>query len=72
MNDFDSYLVSDEAARQTESAAGRMLAPSAAIGAFRVVAFLGRGATSEVYRVRDDALKADFALKIFALNGDCM
>lgn len=71
MNEFDSYLVSDEAARQTESAAGRMLTPGTAIGAFRVVAFLGRGATSEVYRVHDDTLKADFALKIFALDENC-
>ena len=71
MGELDSYLVSDEAARQTESAAGRVLSPGAAIGAFRVVAFLGRGATSEVYRVRDDALKADFALKIFALDESC-
>ena len=71
MSELDSYLVSDEAARQTESAAGRLLAPGAAIGAFRIVAFLGRGATSEVYRVHDNALEADFALKIFALDKDC-
>ena len=71
MSELDSYLVSDEAARQTESAAGRMLTPGAAIGTFRVVAFLGRGATSEVYRVRDDALKTDFALKIFELDENC-
>lgn len=71
MSELDLYLVSDEATRQTESAAGRMLTPGAAIGTFRIVAFLGRGATSEVYRVRDDALKADFALKIFALDESC-
>lgn len=71
MSELDFYLVSDEAARQTESAAGRLLAPGAAIGAFRIVAFLGRGATSEVYRVHDNALEADFALKIFALDKDC-
>ncbi len=70
MDELDSYLVSDEAKRQTESAAGRMLSAGATIGPFRIVAFLGRGASSEVYRVRDDALKSDFALKIFTLGED--
>ena len=70
MNELDAYLVSDAAARQTEIAAGKLLSAGAAIGSFHVIAFLGRGASSEVYRVRDDALKADFALKIFALGED--
>lgn len=71
MNELDSYLVSDDAVRQTESATGRMFAPGDTIGHFRIIAFLGRGATSEVYRVRDDSLKTDFALKIFALDDSC-
>lgn len=64
--DIDEYLKSDAALSQTESAQGRLLHPGEAFGGFRVVAFLGRGATSEVWRVHDNALNADFAMKIFA------
>ena len=63
-NDLDEYLVSSEAIRQTESADGRLLRPGDVISGLRVVAFLGRGATSEVWRVRDEELKRDLALKI--------
>ena len=62
--DLDAYLVSPEAIRETDSAAGRLLKPGATISGLRVVAFLGRGATSEMWRVHDDALKRDLALKI--------
>ncbi len=64
--DIDEYLKSDAALNQTESAQGRLLHPGEAFGGFRVVAFLGRGATSEVWRVHDESLNADFAMKIFA------
>lgn len=64
--DIDEYLKSDAALNHTESAQGRLLHPGEAFGGFRVVAFLGRGATSEVWRVHDESLNADFAMKIFA------
>ena len=64
--DIDEYLMSDAALDQTESAQGRLLHPGETFGGLRVVAFLGRGATSEVWRVHDESLNADFAMKIFA------
>lgn len=68
--DIDSYLASDDALAQTSSAQGRLLRPGKTFGGFRVVTFLGRGATSEVWSVRDESLNADFAMKIFAPQGD--
>ena len=44
ITDIDSYLASDDALRETESAQGRLLHPGETFGGFRVVAFLGRGA----------------------------
>jgi len=64
--DIDEYLKSDAALNQTESAQGCLLHPGETFGVFRIIAFLGRGATSEVWRVRDESLNADFAMKIFA------
>ena len=64
--DIDEYLMSDAALDQTESAQGRLLHPGETFDSFRAVAFLGRGATSEVWRVHDESLNADFAMKIFA------
>ena len=64
--DIDEYLKSDAALSQTESAQGHLLHPDETFGGFRVVAFLGRGATGEVWRVHDESLNADFAMKIFA------
>ena len=69
-NDLDKYLVSPDAVRQTESADGRLLKTSDVISELRVVAFLGHGATSEVWRVRDDTLKRDLALKILTDPND--
>ena len=69
-DDLDSYLVSPEAIRETASAAGRLLKPGVFISGLRVVAFLGSGATSEVWRVHDDALKRDVALKMLTATGD--
>ena len=63
---IDEYLKSNAALNQTESAQGYLLHPGEAFGGFRVAAFLGRGATSEVWRVHDESLNADFAMKIFA------
>ena len=62
--DLDSYLASPEAVGQTDSAEGRLLKKNVKVAGLRVIAFLGRGATSEVWRVRDDALNRDLALKI--------
>lgn len=64
--DIDSYLASDDALRETESAQGSLLHPGETLCGFCIIAFLGRGATSEVWRVKDEALNADFAMKIFA------
>lgn len=66
---LDEMLASDEARRQTESAEGVTFRPGQTVGNYRVVAFLGRGAASEVWRVRDEALRTDFALKVFS-GGD--
>ena len=68
--DFDSYLASADALRQTESAQGTVLHPGQLLDGMRVVAFLGRGATSEVWRVRDLKQDRDYALKIFAPTPD--
>lgn len=64
--DIDSYLASNDALRETASAQGGLLHPGETFGGFSVVSFLGRGATSEVWHVKDEALNADFAMKIFA------
>ena len=64
--DFDSYLSSADALRQTESEQGSLLHPGQLLGGLCVVAFLGRGATSEVWRVHDLKQDRDYALKIFA------
>ena len=64
--DFDGYLGSAGALRQTESARGSVLQPGQLLDDMRIVAFLGRGATSEVWRVHDLKQDRDYALKIFA------
>ena len=68
--DFDSYLGSADALRQTESEQGSVLRPGQLLDDMRVVAFLGRGATSEVWRVRDLKQDRDYALKIFVPTSD--
>ena len=68
--DFDSYLGSADALRQTESALGTVLHPGQALDDMRVVSFLGRGATSEVWRVHDLQQDRDYALKVFAPTPD--
>lgn len=65
-DDFDAYLVSADAIRQTDCAEGRLLKAGDAVGGLRVVAFLGHGGASEVWRVHDTALNRDLALKLFA------
>ena len=56
--DIDSYRASDDALRETASAHGDLLHPGETFGGFSIVSFLGRGATSEVWRVKDEALNA--------------
>lgn len=68
--DFDGYLGSADALRQTESARGSVLQPGQLLDDMRIVAFLGRGATSEVWRVHDLKQDRDYALKIFAPTPD--
>lgn len=65
-NDLDDYLVSTDALRQTGVAEGHLLRPGDTLDGLCVVAFLGKGASSEVWRMRDEALHADCALKMFA------
>ena len=71
-NDLDKYLASPDALRQTCGAEGRLLKPGDTLAGFRVVAFLGRGATSEVWRVHDDALNRDLAVKMLAEVDDAV
>jgi len=66
--EFDDYLRSRDALHQTESAAGHCLHVGQVIDGMRVVAFLGRGATSEVWRVRDETKNRDYALKILTVD----
>ena len=68
--DFDRYLGSADALRQTVSACGSVLQPGQLLDGMRVVAFLGRGATSEVWRVHDLRQDRDYALKILAPTPD--
>lgn len=68
--DFEDYLDSADALHQTESALGTVLHPGQLLDSMRVVAFLGRGATSEVWRVHDLKQDRDYALKIFAPSAD--
>ena len=69
-NELDDYLVSHDALQQTECAEGRLLKADGDVDGLRVVAFLGRGSASEVWRVHDTALNRDLALKLFASDGD--
>jgi len=64
--EFDDYLSSSDALRQTESAQGTVLHPNQVLDGMRVLAFLGCGATSEVWRVHDLKQDRDYALKVFA------
>jgi len=69
-NDLDEYLTTPDALRQTCGAEGRLLKPGGFISGLHVVAFLGHGATSEVWHVHDDALNRHLALKILAETDD--
>ena len=71
-NDLDEYLATPDALRQTCGAEGRLLKPGDVVSGLIVVAFLGRGATSEVWRVHDDSLNRDLALKILAKFDDAV
>ena len=71
-NELDEYLTTPDALRQTCDAEGRLLKPGDVVSGLRVVAFLGRGATSEVWRVHDDALNRDLALKILVKTDDAV
>ena len=69
-SEIEFYLVSPNAVRQTESAEGTLLKVGGTVDGLRVMAYLGRGSASEVWRVRDAALGRDLALKLFASAGD--
>ena len=69
-SEIEDYLVSSNAVRQTECAEGALLKAGETVDGLRVVAYLGRGSASEVWRVHDAALSRDLALKLFASTGD--
>lgn len=63
-NDLDDYLASPAAIQQTDSVDGHLLKTGEVVSGLHAVAFLGHGATSEVWHVRDDSLNRNLALKI--------
>ena len=64
-DDMESDLSSPGALAATESAPVK-LSPGETLGGLHVVALLGRGACGEVWKVHDDALNCDFAMKVFS------
>lgn len=68
--DLDSYLSSDAALKQTIQAEGQALRRGQLLDEFRVVAFLGRGASSEVWRIVDLRTNQEFAIKYFVATGE--
>lgn len=65
-DEISEYLESTSALSATVADGPLKLKPGAAIGGYRVLAFLGRGACGEVWKVRDDSLNCDLALKLFS------
>ena len=62
--DLDTYLTSPSARRQTATQDATSLHPGDGINGLTAISLLGRGATGEVWRVRDTGLRADLALKL--------
>ena len=52
--ELEEFLRSPAAAETTADAEGRLLRPGTVLDGMEVVAFLGAGATAEVWRVRKD------------------
>ena len=67
--ELDELLASDDALKASDALTGECLCPGQLFDGYRVVAFLGKGATSEVWRVRDLKDNRDYALKIFVDRG---
>ena len=67
-DELEAYLMTPDALSQTESAESRLLKPGEIFGGMRAISFLGRGASSEVWRMRDLALNTDLAVKIFSVD----
>lgn len=65
-DEITDYLASTSALSATATNNFLKLKPGLSIGAYRVLAFLGRGACGEVWKVHDDSLNCDLALKLFS------
>ena len=68
-SELDSYLTSPDALKQSAHLDATVVRPGDDIDGFTAVAFLGRGASCEVWRVHDGKRKCDVALKLFSMNG---
>lgn len=64
--EIESYLSSPSAREITRRDVVSGLAPGVRLGGFRLLVFLGRGSGGEVWKVRDERLECDLALKVFA------
>ena len=64
-SELDSYLTTSDALKQSAHLDETVLHPGDDIDGFTAVAFLGHGASCEVWRVHDKARKCDVALKLF-------
>ena len=64
-SELDSYLTSPDALKQSAHLDDTVIHPGDGIDGFTAVAFLGRGASCEVWRVHDEKRKCDVALKLF-------
>ena len=68
-SELDSYLTSPDALKQSAHFDETVIKPGEDIDGFTTIAFLGRGASCEVWRVHDEERKCDVALKLFSTNG---
>ena len=65
-DEITDYLASTSALAATATGAPLKLEPGTVVGGCCVLTFLGRGACGEVWKVHDDSLNCDLALKIFS------
>lgn len=64
-DELSDYLHSPEALAATAAAGDGLFRPGERFAGLRIVAFLGRGRQGETWKVRDENINADFALKVF-------
>lgn len=65
-DEITDYLASTSALSATAVDGPLKLKPGASLGGYRVLALLGRGACGEVWKVHDDSLNCNLALKLFS------